>query len=952
MGFDSFKTAADMRDAIMQIAESAVKKLAPTPRIGQVTDINRVNYRAQVSLAGDEGSMPVRFTPSLQPRTIGSIVRIAGKPGDYYIADILNEPAVHETYEAVAEVVPTPDGVPPSESPVPTLRAGVRALFVTWDEVVNSSPVTYDVYAWTDTSAIQAVDPTNLVKSVIGGEIALIKQLADGTALDPATVYYVSIVARDEDGSAPASAPVSGSPALINSDDIVAEAVTAEKIASDYVYAGQITAEQLQAALVAAEVVLGGQFVTSLDPQRMEISSDGLITYDANGNPVVEITPAGSTFRGDAEIDNLTVKTLTTLQETLLATGSKMTLQTGITAPSNPPTVKLDYEKVTATGIQKLNKKYLSTGFYDPVNGGAYSHGFCIAGGLIYFIVSAAGIVDINDEWHVSATEVRTVPLAGGVSTPLNVQDNYTPIDITSYGANFCCLRGNYDTDAMGNPLLYHTFNITPAGNTTGTEYQLYNGNNNNEALTGIYWDGTNFWVAGVTYEGAGVNGYVFVDRYTSTFGGRTRFTSTYTSANNGKGDTDLGWGLYVGNGDFGAQKIVIPSVKSGDAGAKVFTISGTTLVRDANNDFQAAGVNVDSANNAIAITWDGTQFWGIQNWDVSGGTSTIYKYSGIKWTTEPNTWYASYIWRRDNPVYFTPESPRKTFTMVKRTRLSLTSAKIPNNGAATDPNQVYFYVGRTTPVANTNMFQNATPNPGITTVTLTSVAFSGANAPATNTFLGSTPAALHSAGDEVIVDGAGNVTFNKAPKFATTGGATGGAMLVESGNPQINFHETDAPVGGAFYYWLHNNSGNFFLLQDRTGDGVWDAPHPFYVTSDGVIHPGFPLDLANEVWRTVGAAGQPGWKNGFSAFSEAVQFRRDAAGNVHMRGRVRVGTSGTAAFTLPAGYRPTATYDGLSVSGNGQVSCTCRIDTTGDVNFWFPSGVTNVGPQPIFSTL
>lgn len=107
MGFNSFATAASMRDAITAITESVVNRMRPEPRIAKVLDINRANYTAQVSMVGDEGSLIARFTPALQPRTIGSIVRISGKPGDYYISDVISEAAYHEIYDVVSDTVDT-----------------------------------------------------------------------------------------------------------------------------------------------------------------------------------------------------------------------------------------------------------------------------------------------------------------------------------------------------------------------------------------------------------------------------------------------------------------------------------------------------------------------------------------------------------------------------------------------------------------------------------------------------------------------------------------------------------------------------------------------------------------------------------------------------------------------------------------------------------------------------
>ena len=83
---------------------------------------------------------------------------------------------------------------------------------------------------------------------------------------------------------------------------------------------------------------------------------------------------------------------------------------------------------------------------------------------------------------------------------------------------------------------------------------------------------------------------------------------------------------------------------------------------------------------------------------------------------------------------------------------------------------------------------------------------------------------------------------------------------------------------------------------------------------------------VAEEAWRGVGAAAQPaftaGWGN-FAPFTyQAVGFRKDRDGVVHLRGAGAQPANGpsTVMFTLPAGYRP-ATNEAFAVAstdGNG----------------------------------
>jgi hypothetical protein len=66
------------------------------------------------------------------------------------------------------------------------------------------------------------------------------------------------------------------------------------------------------------------------------------------------------------------------------------------------------------------------------------------------------------------------------------------------------------------------------------------------------------------------------------------------------------------------------------------------------------------------------------------------------------------------------------------------------------------------------------------------------------------------------------------------------------------------------------------------------------------------------DTWHTVGAAGEPGFQNGWSNYGggwPAMRFTKLSDGTVHLQGLVKDGTvgSGVPIFALPAGYRPTA---------------------------------------------
>jgi len=93
--------------------------------------------------------------------------------------------------------------------------------------------------------------------------------------------------------------------------------------------------------------------------------------------------------------------------------------------------------------------------------------------------------------------------------------------------------------------------------------------------------------------------------------------------------------------------------------------------------------------------------------------------------------------------------------------------------------------------------------------------------------------------------------------------------------------------------------------------------------------------------WIEVGTTGAPAFQNSWINFSSGsdgnhrAAFMRDAAGIVHLRGLIKTGTIGTAAFTLPIGFRPNVSpgfslgYIRFACVSNGLFG-SCRLDANG----------------------
>jgi hypothetical protein len=99
------------------------------------------------------------------------------------------------------------------------------------------------------------------------------------------------------------------------------------------------------------------------------------------------------------------------------------------------------------------------------------------------------------------------------------------------------------------------------------------------------------------------------------------------------------------------------------------------------------------------------------------------------------------------------------------------------------------------------------------------------------------------------------------------------------------------------------------------------------------------PVGALENGWLAVGTGPNP-------------SFGKDALGFVHLRGRIRAGTLGTSAFTLPAGFRPAETegFGTGTIFGGNSTPCIVSVTTAGLVQV----GVTgaDTGCAPAGSTL
>lgn len=101
---------------------------------------------------------------------------------------------------------------------------------------------------------------------------------------------------------------------------------------------------------------------------------------------------------------------------------------------------------------------------------------------------------------------------------------------------------------------------------------------------------------------------------------------------------------------------------------------------------------------------------------------------------------------------------------------------------------------------------------------------------------------------------------------------------------------------------------------------------------------------LTDTSWKVVGAQGAPAFTNSWVAFggsSGAPGFWKDPFGFVHLKGVTKSGVVGSAAWTMPPGYRPVEKQE-LATISNGAIGLVV-INTDGTVVPTTPSNNTYV---------
>ena len=99
MGFADYAAALEFRSVLRDIVKAELDRQRPPYQLAIVTGIDRPNRKCQVQFNGETTSVTVNMG-SIQPNATGQAVRVDGRPGDRFIAEVLGD-----AYDPLASTV-------------------------------------------------------------------------------------------------------------------------------------------------------------------------------------------------------------------------------------------------------------------------------------------------------------------------------------------------------------------------------------------------------------------------------------------------------------------------------------------------------------------------------------------------------------------------------------------------------------------------------------------------------------------------------------------------------------------------------------------------------------------------------------------------------------------------------------------------------------------------------
>lgn len=616
--------------------------------------------------------------------------------------------------------------------------------------------------------------------------------------------------------------------------------VVAQRLAAEVAEFITVRANNLEATMALVTTLTSGT-----TGRRWEADAAGIRVIDADGTiliafPTDSATPAS--FYGDLVATSLSITDQFALRGLIneISRGSQLILASGTTAPSAAPTIVIDLENYTASVDAD------GSSAYDP-----YRTGWTRSGNYYYTITAIYTAGQIIHR-HAVADGARDLLYSITPETPAI----WSNASVTIIGNVAYVLGLNKDATAYR----VHGYDLTSKAKVADWAYSHAfgtSGTAHRKPVIGT--DGTNVMIAFTNYDTSLVQ-WRYFNPSTGAQVGSTVISDFVT----GQELTSIGRTA----ADFGSDRVFI--TVPGSHSAFFMTTAGVYQV---NETFPLGGAGTRG------FSWDASlsRFVSL---DASG--ARFYRYVPTKWTTESATWWVSNTWYDGDVAgtgtHETGQGPKRSFTMKKRWRLTVTTAPLPVRPIPNTPDDAKaarLYIGRGAgEPARTSMELVSTMADGSRNATLTSITLpSGAAAsppPATSDFPASSPGRVASAdGTSIVIAGDGSFTLGRISRTAA------GAMAI-------------------------------------SGEG-WTAP-------------------------TLGTA----WVNYGGAAPNQHQdagYRKLLNGTVEIRGMVKSGTVSTI-FTLPVGFRPLKNETFIQLSNTG--SARVEIFANGNVVVTYLTGGSN----------
>jgi len=289
------------------------------------------------------GEVSVNLTPGVEYAVFFVTWSLAGK---YSAA---SDVAVETTGDAVG---PTTDGLAPTESPQPDVLGGLGSFFLRWAPPVNADPLRYEVHVSPTSGFTPDVDTlyaeTSATSMTVRDMPIIDTETGEPFPFSYDTTYYFRVIAKDEDGAAPAGAETGNVLVKVTSEDIAARSIIGENIAG----------ETLTGDLFTGNLVLGSTISTgALDDDgniigaRVELGPSGIMVIDASGE-IIALFPLSADddayVRANFELMSAEVRDNFTMHGTnnSIAKDGALYLSEGVTAPTVALTPTYQYETV------------------------------------------------------------------------------------------------------------------------------------------------------------------------------------------------------------------------------------------------------------------------------------------------------------------------------------------------------------------------------------------------------------------------------------------------------------------------------------------------------------------------------------------------------------------------------------------------------------------------------